>query len=132
MEVTSRAIIIEEKGLMVFYREKTVNGVKKCYYAIPGGHVEGGETCEETVKRELKEELNIDIEIIKELGYMMINGVKEVYFLCKRINGEPVLGGEELERNTKDNYYEFRYYPIDKLDESGIKALDFIKEALNE
>ena len=132
MEVTSRAIIIEEKGLMVFYREKTVNGVKKCYYAIPGGHVEEGETCEETVKRELKEELNIDIEIIKELGYMMINGVKEVYFLCKRINGEPVLGGEELERNTKDNYYEFRYYPIDKLDESGIKALDFIKEALNE
>ena len=132
MEVTARAIIIEEKGLMVFYREKTVNGEKKCYYAIPGGHVEEGETCEETVKRELKEELNIDIEIVKELGYMMINGVKEVYFLCKRINGEPVLGGEELERNTKDNYYEFRYYPIDKLDESGIKALDFIKEVINE
>ena len=132
MEVTARAIIIEEKGLMVFYREKTVNGEKKCYYAIPGGHVEEGETCEETVKRELKEELNIDIEIVKELGYMMINGVKEVYFLCKRINGEPVLGGEELERNTKDNYYEFRYYPIDKIDESGIKALDFIKEVINE
>ena len=132
MEVTARAIIIEEKGLMVFYREKTVNGEKKCYYAIPGGHVEKGETCEETVIRELKEELNIDIEIVKELGYMMINGVKEVYFLCKRINGEPVLGGEELERNTKDNYYEFRYYPIDKIDESGIKALDFIKEVINE
>ena len=131
MEVTARAIIIEDKGLMTFYREKVIDGKKQVYYAIPGGHVEFGETEEEAVIRELKEELNIDIEIIKKLGYIMVNGIKEVYFLSKRINGEPVLGGEELERNSMENYYEFRYYPIDKLDESGIKSLELIKGVIN-
>ena len=132
MEVTAREIIIEDDGLMTFYREKNVNGERISYYAIPGGHVELGEKPEDTVKRELKEELNIDIEVIRELGVMMVNDIKEIYYLCKRTNGEPKLGGEELERNSKDNYYEFRYYPLDKIDESGIRSIKLIKGVINE
>lgn len=130
MEKTSRAIIIDENGLMTFYREKVINGKKECYYAIPGGHVEDGETPEETVIRELKEELNIDIEIIRYLDRIIIGNRCEDYYLCKKISGEPVLGGEELLRNNEDNYYEFRYYPLDKIDESGIMAMDIIKSVL--
>lgn len=130
MEKTARAIIIDDNGLMTFYREKVKNGKKECYYAIPGGHVEEGETPEETVKRELKEELNIDIEIIRYLDRIIIGNIQEDYYLCKKISGEPVLGGEELLRNNSDNYYEFRYYPIDKLDSSGINAIEIIKSVL--
>lgn len=127
---TARAIIIEDDALMTFYREKIKDGKKTCYYAIPGGHVEAGETPEDTVIRELKEELDIDIKIIKYLGNLIINNICEEYYLCKRINGVPILSGEEKERNCESNYYEFRYYPIDKLDSSGIKSIDLIKSVL--
>ena len=34
-------------------------------YTVPGGHIEIGETIAETVVRETKEEIGIDIEFIK-------------------------------------------------------------------
>jgi len=130
MVVTARAIIIEKKGLMVFYREKVILGKRIKYLAIPGGHVEDGEMAEEAVVRELKEELGIDIVVLKELGCLEVDGKIEKYFLCQRIAGVPVLGGEELLRNSIDNYYEFRYLPLDELDKSGIRALDLINEVI--
>ena len=46
--------------------EKHRNG--KTTYDISGGGVEDGETLEEAIKREIKEELNIEVDVIKELG----------------------------------------------------------------
>lgn len=127
---TSRAIIFDNDRLLVLYREKIKDFEKISYYAIPGGHVEEGETLEETCVRELSEELNIDIEILGYLGMMVVNGVEEYYFHGKIISGKPLLGGEELERNCPDNYYEFRYLPISELDDSGIKSIKFVKNAI--
>ena len=46
--------------------EKTTNdGVA---YDIAGGGVDEGETLEEAIRRELMEELNVEVEVIKELG----------------------------------------------------------------
>lgn len=130
MEVTARAIIINDKGLMVFYREKVINGERKKYYAIPGGHVEKGETALETVVRELNEELGIEIIVERKLGEIVIDGKKEIYFLCKHIKGEPVLGGEELLRNNPDNYYEFQYLPLDRVKDAGIRAYELIEQVI--
>jgi len=111
MEKTARAIIIDDKGLMTLYREKVMDGKKNIYYAIPGGHVEDDETPEEAVIRELREELNIEIEIIRLLGIEKNDGKKDdYYFYCKCLKGTPVLGGEELERNNPNNYYELDIY----------------------
>ena len=38
------------------------------FYDIAGGGVDDGETLEEALKRELMEELNVEVEITKELG----------------------------------------------------------------
>ena len=57
MRKTARAIIFKDNKLLVFFRRKIKDGNEITYYAIPGGHVEGNETCEETVIRELKEEI---------------------------------------------------------------------------
>ena len=38
------------------------------YYDIAGGGVDEGETLEQAIKRELKEELNVEVDVIKELG----------------------------------------------------------------
>lgn len=46
--------------------EKNKNG--EIIYDISGGGVDEGEDLETAIKRELKEELNVEVEIIKELG----------------------------------------------------------------
>ena len=131
MEKTARAIIVDEFGLYTLYREKVVNGARRKYYAIPGGHKEDGETLEETVIRELNEELGIDIEIVRFLGKMDEGNSENYYYECRKIKGEPILGGEELEINSKDNYYEFRYLPLDKLENSDIRAIDYVMMVVN-
>ena len=131
MVKTARAIIIEDNKLLVFFRRKIVDGIEKIYYAIPGGHVEDGETCEGAVIRELKEEMNIDIELIEYLGNLIIDNDKEEnYYYAKILGGELKLSGEELDRNCSDNYYEIRWLPISELDNSGIRSIKFIKRVL--
>ena len=56
-EPTVGALIFNQKGeifLMKSYKWKDK-------YVIPGGHIELGETIEEALKREVKEETNLDI-----------------------------------------------------------------------
>lgn len=127
MGKTARAIIVTDEGLYTLYREKVINGVRHKYYAIPGGHLEYGETLEEAVIRELKEELGIDIEVVRFLGKMNEGSSENYYYECRKIKGKPILGGEELEKNSKDNYYEFRCLALDKLKDSDIRAIDFVE-----
>jgi len=42
-------------------------------YSLPGGHLEGGESFEECCKREVKEEVGIDIDNIKQVPYVENN-----------------------------------------------------------
>ena len=128
--ISSRAIIIEDNKLLVMFRRKIKNGIKKEYYVIPGGGLEEGETLEQNVIREIKEEFNIDIKVIKKLETLEFDETIENYFLCKRISGTPELSGEEKERMSEDNYYEVRYIDLDKLDDYDINAKDIIKRLL--
>ncbi|MBQ2872990.1 MAG: NUDIX domain-containing protein [Bacilli bacterium] len=130
MEKTSRVVIIEDDKLIVFFRRKIVDGKEITYYAIPGGHVEGNETGEETAIREVKEELNLDIEILGYLGKIVVGNKQDDYYHAKIVGGELQFGGEELDRNSYENYYEVRKLPIYELDNSGIRALDLVKKAI--
>lgn len=126
--VSSRAIIIEDGKLLTMFRRKIKkDGSVKEYYVIPGGGLEENETLEENVIRELKEEFNIDIAIVKFLGTEEYDDTIANYFLCKIVNGTPKLGGEELERMTKENYYEIRYIDLKNIDSYDINAKDLIK-----
>lgn len=63
-EVVS-GIIETQKGFLIAKRETTTrNG----YWEFPGGGVEEGETNEEAICRELKEELEIDCKVISYVG----------------------------------------------------------------
>lgn len=49
----------------------------KGYWALPGGRVEAGETVEQTIVREVKEETGLDVEIVRKIGEYREKGVKD-------------------------------------------------------
>ena len=53
------------------------------------------------------------------------------FFACSIVNEIPHLGGEELERCSKSNYYEIRKVKIEDLDKLDIMSLDKIIKAYN-
>ena len=128
--VSSRGIIIENNKVIAMFRRKVKDdGSVKEYYVIPGGGLEEGETLEDSVKRELKEEFSVDIEILGYLGQDEGENSIAHFFSCKIIDGVPKLGGEELERCSKENYYEIRKISIDDIDRIDILSKNMIKKA---
>lgn len=131
MRVSARAIIIENGKVLTMFRRKIKDGVVKEYYVIPGGGQDEGETLEQTVKRELKEELNVEINILGYLGNEIQEPTNSNYFHCEIISGVPMLGGEELDRMTQENYYEPKFVEIEKINNLDLFGKAFIYKALN-
>lgn len=63
IEILVRGIIENDEGKILVCQKKGRN-----YYFFPGGHVEYGESTKDALARELKEELDVDIEEISFLG----------------------------------------------------------------
>ena len=118
--VSVRGIVETEKGLAVIFRRKIKGDKKVEYYVIPGGGVENSEDLETALKRELEEELNIEVNI-KDLAFKIETEDRIEYFYdCEYISGSFELNGEEIERNTKENYYEPTFISVDKINEMSI------------
>ena len=118
--INGRAIIIDGDEVILMFRRRIKDGIVKEYYAIPGGGQEENETIEECTKREIKEEFNLDIEVKEQLGIVEDEKNIGYIFNCSIISGTPKLGGEELDHNKEDNYYEVRKVKILDLDKYDI------------
>ena len=127
MEKTARAIIINDGKVLVFFRRRIRDGKEVTYYSLPGGHLEDGETYEDAVIREVKEEMNIDVKIINYVGMNNDGTCEERFYHCEIIGGDIKFGGEELERCCESNYYEIRWVEIDDIDEEMLRVLDFVR-----
>lgn len=130
--VSARAVIIEnDQVIAMFRKKKQEDGTHKEYYVIPGGGVEENETLEEACVRELKEEYNVDINVLGYLGKEENETTISHIFHAEISNGIPALGGEEKDKNNEDNYYEIKRININELDKINIYASEFIKKANN-
>lgn len=127
--VSARAIIFDDDYFYALFRRKIKDGNVHEYYSIPGGGVEGNETLEDTVKRELKEELNVDIDLFGFLGSLETDTCIFNYYHAKIIKGTPTLGGEELLRNCKENYYKIRKINIKDIEKLDILGKEYIMNA---
>ena len=66
------------------------------YWALTGGRVDPGETVEQTIVREVKEETGLDVEVVRKIGEYHEQGVQDgveydyypACFLVKTLSGE--------------------------------------------
>ncbi len=130
MGKTARAIIVDDGRVLVFFRRRIRDGKEVTYYALPGGHLEDGETYEDAVIREVKEEMNIDVKIIDYVGMNNDGNCEERFYYCEIIGGDIKFGGEELERCCESNYYEIRWVDIDTIDPDMLRVLDFVRRVV--
>ncbi len=63
---TTTAIIEFQPHKILLIKRDTIPF--KGYWALPGGRVDPGETVEQTVVREVKEETGLDVEIVRKIG----------------------------------------------------------------
>lgn len=82
------------------------------HWGLPKGHVEEGETEEQTAIREVKEETNVDVIVDTNLRYRMVYNPKEdvekevIYFIAKNTSNDckPQLEGvQEMKWLDIDN-----------------------------
>ena len=95
-------IIPMENGFAFMHRQNVKNHPIGNYYTFLGGHLEEGETLEEGTIREIKEEVGIDVKVIKQLYYIEKETMEEYFFLCEYVGGEFGIGdGPEYSGDPK-------------------------------
>ena len=91
---TSTAVIPYPGNKILLIKRNTIPF--KGYWALPGGRMDTGETVEQTIVREVKEETGLEVTIVRKVGEYVEIGVKddvdyEYYptcFVVKPVGGE--------------------------------------------
>jgi 8-oxo-dGTP diphosphatase len=91
---TATAIIPYPEDTILLIKRNTVPFVG--YWGLPGGRMDPGETIEQTVVRESKEETGLDVAVVQNVGEYVERGIKddvdyEYYPTCFVVK---VVGGE--------------------------------------
>lgn len=91
---TATAIIPFPENKILLIKRNTVPF--KGYWGLPGGRMDPGETVEQTIVREVKEETGLDVKIVGKIGEYIEKGIKddvdyEYYPTCFLVR---VVGGE--------------------------------------
>lgn len=112
IKIACEVFIINNQGLLLLGKRKNCYG--QGTWALPGGHLEYGETLLDCAQRELKEELGIEQAPLQLIAITDDINEERHYihasFLLKEYNG-PVLLMEP------DKCYEWKYFNLDQLPE---------------
>ena len=114
--VVAGAIIKDNK---VFAAQRGNKGETKFKWEFPGGKIEPGETPEQALARELKEELKIDVKV-----YELITSIVDEYetqilhidtYRCELVDGTPTLTEHiDMKWSNKNELDELVFSPADK------------------
>ena len=107
------AVLIEHKGRYLLGKRNKQN--YQNFWIIPGGKVEWGENLEQAAKREIKEETNLDIEIVKLITWKEIINTKEdyhryVFFFLGKLK-DP----SKINIQTPEDISEARFFSIEEI-----------------
>ncbi len=112
---TATAIIEFPMDTILLIKRDTVPF--KGYWALPGGRAEPGETVEQTVVREVKEETGLDVSVVKKIGEYHEQGIQggieyDYYPACFLVK---VVGGEM--RKQQGEIQEIQLFSLDDVPE---------------
>ena len=115
--VRPTGILIEENRILLVKQDVT----EARHWALPGGRPEPGETLEQCLVREMKEETGLDVSV-KELLYItdrfyQSSHVVHILFLLEKVGGK-LRSGKDLQVET-EKIKELAMVPLDSLQEYG-------------
>ncbi|MEV5111001.1 NUDIX hydrolase [Bacillus sp. LBA3-1-1.1] len=115
MQVRVTGILIEDEKILIV-KQKVANR----NWSLPGGRVENGETLEEAMIREMREETGLEVKI-KKLLYVCDKpdaspSLLHITFLLERIEGEITLPSNEFDHNP---IQDVQMVPIKDLSQYG-------------
>lgn len=130
-------IVIRVKGLIINDNDEILLGYCDRTYQFPGGHLEKGETLEQGLIREIKEETGIEITntnlkpfekmtwLSKNYHNSKLNRQNEIYYYVIKTNEKPNLENRSLDEWEKENNYQTIYFPLKDVEKV---LIDSIKE----
>ena len=128
-------------GTVIIHNNKilTHRDIRKNHYCLPGGRVEIGESSAETIKREIKEELGKNIEIIEYIAtienFFEMENKKyhEIYFLYKaEFQNDEDKKIECMMHNTEGKeYLQYEWIDLNEIDKCNLLPA-CIKDILKE
>jgi mutator protein MutT len=98
------AVITDSSGRLLVVRRAHEPGAGR--WSIPGGRVEPGETDEQAVMREAREETGLDVSVGRLLGEVEVPGPGVLFrirdFACHLVGGSLVAGDDAAEARFVD------------------------------
>ena len=128
--IRASAIIFVDNKLITVYREKMIDGNLKKYYVIPGGAVEENETVDVAAKREILEEVGIDIELTDKHFYLEKEEAEEYFYIANYISG-PIGAGTGPEFTDRD-VNKYGTYEIKLVPKQQIKEINLLPPEVKE
>jgi nucleoside triphosphatase len=122
------AVIFNENNEVLLLKSHKANN----NYIIPGGHIEVGENFEQALRREVKEETNLEIKDIKLVGLQEFINDEEAYFVKRHfIFIDYVCRADSNEIKLNDEHQSFVWatvgcalmLPIDKYTKQLLKNI---------
>ena len=130
MHTSVRGIIKNDDGIILIHRIKKNSDVEiRDYYVVPGGKMELNESEEETVKREVFEELGIHVRVGTRLLeiYNDFDDSIQIFYECEYVNG--ILGtGTGPEFMNHDEYY--GEYIIESIKYENLEKINLVPEEI--
>ena len=126
-------MIIHEGKILAMHDQRSP------YYYLPGGRVQLGETVEEAVLREIREELEIDAKIVRPLWFNQgfftedVSGEQFheicIYFLMDISHTDLLSKGEQFVLSENNQRHTFEWLAFDRLKDEYFYPI-FLKEKI--
>jgi len=116
LNVRVTGILVEDNKILLV--NQNVSSSRK--WSLPGGRLDEGETIEESLVREMKEETGLKVECVKMLylceKFDSDPSILHITFLLNKISGELTLPTNEFDEN---NIHDVKFFNFDELTELG-------------
>lgn len=112
------AAVIKDESEKILITQRNLKKAQGGLWEFPGGKIEPNETRENAIIREIKEELDIDIEVKSYLSEKVFNypekDINLIALECKKVNGEiRLLEHEDYKWVSKNELENFQFAPAD-------------------